>query len=204
MKRFISFFLLSVLFLLPTVAQENSNSRQARQMFERVYSQMFGDVGASFHYKISILGIYSTEGDAWYKGKMKKEVSKKNIKWNDGVIKYEYLIKDDVIKLHDPNDKKDKLKQKFNFTPDDYTYSVKKENNGDYRLFLKLKPGHKGMKEIHVFLDSKTRHPKRLRIKVSFFWANLYLSNYHPGISDESIFVFPKEKYKHCKVIDER
>ena len=193
MKRFISFFLLSVLFLLPTVAQENSNSRQARQMFERVYSQMFGGVGASFHYKISILGIYSTEGDAWYKGKMKKEVSKKNIKW-----------KDDVIKLHDPNDKKDKLKQKFNFTPDDYTYSVKKEDNGDYRLFLKLKPGHKGMKEIHVFLDSKTRHPKRLRIKVSFFWANLYLTNYNPGITDESIFVFPKEKYKHCKVIDER
>ena len=70
---------------------------------------------------------------------------------------------------------------------------------------LEAKPGVKvKMKKIEALLAPTTYYPKRLRIKVSIFWATITFANFKAGNIDDSIFNFPKEKYKDYKIIDER
>ena len=53
-------------------------------------------------------------------------------------------------------------------------------------------------------LNQGNYYPKKLRIKVSIFWATITFSDFQAGNIDDSIFEFPKEKYPNYKIIDER
>jgi len=60
------------------------------------------------------------------------------------------------------------------------------------------------MKKIIALLSSGNYYPKKLRIKVSIFWATITFANFQAGNIDDNIFEFPKNKYSHYKIIDKR
>lgn len=208
MKRILSLILLTVacLFMVvPVRAEETPNARQARRIFDHAYGMIYGPEGASFHYRISILGIYSDEGSSWYKGNRSKSITKKSIVWDNGDIKYILRVGKGIVEIHDPKvNKKDKLLQKFKFNPDDFEYGIQKSGD-DLIISLDAKPGAKGsMSHIQVYLEPKTHKPKRLRIKVTFFWANIYFTDFKAGGLSDDLFVFPRNEYPDYKIIDER
>jgi outer membrane lipoprotein-sorting protein len=125
--------------------------------------------------------------------------------WNDGNTKYILREKKGIVEIHDPKvNKKDNKLQMFKFEPDSYNYSIAKDPEG-LLVTLDAKPGAKvKMKKIIALLNSGNYYPKKLRIKVSIFWATITFSNFQAGNIDDSIFVFPKEKYSNYKIIDER
>ena len=43
-------------------AQENANTRQARQIFDKTYNMVFGPQGCNLSYAVNIVGVYKTEG----------------------------------------------------------------------------------------------------------------------------------------------
>jgi hypothetical protein len=186
-------------------AQDTPNARQARRVFDDAYTMIYGPEGASFHYRISILSIYSSEGSGWYKGNKSKSTTRKSIIWDNGDIKYILRKGKGIVEIHDPKvNKKDKLLQKFKFNRDDFNYSIAKEDN-DMIVTLKAKPGTKtNMSEIQAYLEPVTHKPRRLRIKVSFFWANIYFTDFQAGGIDDSLFIFPREQYPDYKIVDER
>ena len=110
-----------------------------------------------------------------------------------------------MVELHDPKvNKADEKLQMFKFEPDSYNYSIAKDPDG-LLVTLQAKPGAKvKMKKIIALLNPGNYYPKKLRIKVSIFWATISFSNFKAGNIDDSIFVFPKEKYANYKIIDER
>ena len=208
MKRILSLLLLTVVCLfvfVPAQAGETPNAIQARRIFDHAYGMFYGSEGCSFHYRISILGIYSEEGNGWYKGNMSKSVTKKSIIWDNGDIKYILRRGKGIVEIHDPKvNKKDKLLQKFKFNREDFEYSIKKKDN-DLIISLDAKPNAKGsMSHIQVYLEPNTHRPKRLRIKVAFFWANIYFSDFKAGGIDNNMFVFPRNKFPGYKIVDER
>lgn len=185
--------------------QESPNARQARRVFQKAYDMIYGPEGASFDYKISILKIYSSEGSGWYKGNKSKSTTLKSIIWDNGDIKYILKKGKGIVEIHDPKvNKKDKLLQKFKFDPDDFNYHIAAQDDG-LLVTLKAKPGVKGsMKHIEALLEKGSFKPKKLSIKVAFFWAHIYFSNFQAGGIDDSLFIFPREKYKDYKFVDER
>ena len=139
--------------VLSVQAQENANTRQARKMFDEVYEKVFGQQGASLHYKVNVANLFKTEGTIWYKGKKSKYQSKSSKSWNDGVTAY--VVKDDkqrveIYKGDDP--KQSRFGDDFKFEPDNYTYHIASDPKG-YLLTLNVKKGMKGMKEIKALLD---------------------------------------------------
>ena len=204
MKTRLILGLVVLLTALGMQAQENSNSRQARQMFDDVYAKVFGAQGATLHYDVNVASIYKTAGTIWYKGKKSKYVSKASRAWNDGTSVY--IIKGDkkeveVLRADDP--KQSRFGDDFKFEPENYTYSIANDPKG-YLITLRGKKGVKAMKEIRALLDKNTRTPIQLRIKVAFIWANVQISDFKSGgISDET-FTFPHSQYKGYKVIDKR
>ena len=110
------------------------------------------------------------------------------------------------MELHDPKvNKKDEKLQMFKFEPDSYTYSIAKADNGMLLVTLVAKPKtNVKMKRIEALLTPGSYYPRRLRIKVSIFWATITFANFQAGGIDDQLFVFPKEKYKDYKIIDER
>jgi hypothetical protein len=60
------------------------------------------------------------------------------------------------------------------------------------------------MKKIQALLSPGNYYPRRLRIKVSIFWATITFADFQAGGLDDSIFEFPKEEYADYKVVDER
>ena len=197
------FLVLLLLFSLSAGAQENANSRQARQMFDRAYEKVFGPQGSSLSYKVNIIGIYKTEGTIWMKGKQSKFVDSKLIAWNDGVTAYVVDKRKRQVEIHSSKSEKyDKHSKKFTFNPDDFNYHVDKEKSG-YKLTLKAKPGKKGIKEAYAWL-SNNYEPQRLRIKVAFFWTTVQINNFHSGNIDERILLFPRQQYAGWKTVDRR
>ena len=196
---------LIILSHLTAFAQDNANSRQAKRVFNTAWNHIYGKKGVRFHYKIDILHLYKEEGTSWNKGDKAKSEYKDSKMWNDGNVKYILREKKDIVEIHDPkvNKKNDKL-QMFKFDPDSYNYSIAKDPEG-LQVTLEAKPGAKvKMKKIIALLTPGNYYPKKLRIKVSIFWATITFSDFQAGNIDDRIFIFPKEKYPNYKIIDER
>ena len=204
MKRLL-YILLVLCLSLTAKAQDNANARQAKRVFNTAWNHIYGKEGVTFHYKIDILHVYKEEGTSWNKGDKAKSEYKDSKMWNDGNLKYSLREKKGIVEIHDPkvNKKNEKL-QMFKFEPDSYNYSIAKDPDG-LLVTLQAKPGAKvKMKKIIALLNPGNYYPKKLRIKVSIFWATITFSNFKAGNIDDSIFVFPKEKYANYKIIDER
>ena len=72
-------------------------------------------------------------------------------------------------------------------------------------LTLKQKKGAKGtIKEVQALVANRTYAPIRLRIKVSFFWTTINITNFKAGNINDKTFVFPRERYKDWKFVDKR
>ena len=186
-------------------AQDNANARQAKRVFNTAWNHIYGKEGVRFHYKIDILHLYKEEGTSWNKGDKAKSEYKGSKMWNNGDVKYILREKKGIVEIHDPKvNKKDEKLQMFKFEPDNYNYSIAKDPEG-LLVTLEAKPGVKAkMKKIVALLNQGNYYPKKLRIKVSIFWATITFSDFQAGNIDDSIFEFPKEKYSNYKIVDER
>lgn len=204
MIRRITILFLTFLSLCNVNAQETPNAQQARHMFMTAYNRVFGEHGASLHYKVNIANLYKTEGTIWYKGKKSKFLSKNSNGWNDGVTSYVTKEKRKIVEInYAKSKKKDKYEEKFKFEPDNYTYSIANDPEG-YTITVKAKKGVDGVKEARVTLDRQTRDPKFVRIKVPFLWAKIYITNFKSGNISDDVFVFPRNKYSDFKFVDKR
>lgn len=188
-------------------ADETPNSRQARRIFNQAYNQVFGEQGATLHYDVNIIGIYKTNGTIWYKGKKSKFVDAKMNSWNDGTTVYTIKKKNKKkkeVEIHNAkNNKSDKYSRKFKFDPENFDYSVA-ENPDGLMLTLKAKDGVKGIKEVQALVERKTYNPIRLRIKISFIWTTIKISDFHSGGITDEMLAFPKELYKDYVFVDKR
>ena len=193
-----------VLSLNTATAQENANTRQARQIFDKTYNMVFGPQGCTMSYAVNIVGIYKTEGTIWYKGKKQKFIEKRFSAWCDGKDLYRVDKKKNTIEIHNPNSpNRDKYASKFKFVPDNYVYHISSSGN-DFIITLDAKKGVDGVKHAKCVIDKTTRAPKSIKVKVMFFWANIKVDNFHSGITDETIFTFPRRQFSSYKLIDRR
>ena len=196
---------LMLLGCLTASAQDTPNARQAKRVFTTAWNQIYGDKGVTFHYKINILHLYKEEGTSWNKGDMARSEHKNTLLFSDGNLKHIVRTNKKVVELHDPKvNKADEKLQMFKFEPDSYNYSIAKEGD-DLLVTLVAKPKtNVKMKKIEALLTQGNYYPKRLRIKVSIFWATITFSNFKAGDIDDSVFIYPEEKYKDYKVVDLR
>ena len=203
-KRWLAILITIVMTFATATAQENANTRQARQIFDRTYNMVFGPQGCSLSYAVNIIGLYKTEGNIWYKGKKQKFIEKRFSAWCDGKDLYRADRKKKTIERHNPNSpNRDKYASKFKFVPDNYTYHITASGN-DFIITLDAKKGVDGVKHAKCVIDKVTRVPKSLKVKVMFFWASIKISNFHSGIINESIFTFPHQQFSNYKMIDKR
>ena len=191
--------------LFTAMAQDTPNARQAKRIFNTAWNRIYGDEGVRFHYKIDILHLYKEEGISCNKGDKERSEHKNTIIYSDGKLKHVVRTNKKVVELHDPKvNKADEKLQMFKFDPDSYNYAIAKDPEG-FLITLTAKPGAKvKMKKVEAIISEGNYYPKRLRIKVSIFWCNIFISDFQADNIDDSIFVFPKEKYKDFKVEDLR
>lgn len=203
-KRRLAILVTIVMTFTMATAQENANTRQARQIFDKTYNMVFGPQGCSLNYEVNIIGLYKTEGTIWYKGKKQKFIEKRFSAWCDGKDLYRIDRKKNTIERHNPNSpNRDKYASKFKFVPDNYTYHIATSGN-DLIITLDAKKGVDGVKHAKCVIDKTTRAPKSLKVKVMLFWASIKISNFHSGITDETIFTFPHQQFSKYKMIDRR
>ena len=206
-KKIILLLTLMLSVLCSVQAEDTPNARQARRIFNQAYQQVFGEQGATLHYDVNIIGLYRTNGTIWYKGKKSKFVDAKMNSWNDGTTVYTIKKKKNKkkeVEIHNAkNNKSDKYSRKFKFEPENFDYSIAEESEG-LMLTLKAKDGVKGIKEIRALVERKTYHPIRLRIKISFIWTTIKISDFRSGGITDDMITFPKEQYKDYKFVDKR
>ena len=206
-KKIILLLTLMLSVLCSVQAEDTPNARQARRIFNQAYQQVFGEQGATLHYDVNIIGLYRTNGTIWYKGKKSKFVDAKMDSWNDGTTVYtikKKKSKKKEVEIHNAkNNKSDKYSRKFKFEPENFDYSIAEDSEG-LMLTLKAKDGVKGIKEIRALVERKTYHPIRLRIKISFIWTTIKISNFRSGGITDDMITFPKEQYKDYKFVDKR
>ena len=206
-KKIILLLTLMLSVLCSVQAEDTPNARQARRIFNQAYQQVFGEQGATLHYDVNIIGLYRTNGTIWYKGKKSKFVDAKMDSWNDGTTVYtikKKKSKKKEVEIHNAkNNKSDKYSRKFKFEPENFDYSIAEESEG-LMLTLKAKDGVKGIKEIRALVERKTYHPIRLRIKISFIWTTIKISDFRSGGITDDMITFPKEQYKDYIFVDKR
>ena len=185
-------------------AEETPNSRQARRIFNQAYQQVFGEQGATLHYDVNITGLYKTSGTIWYKGRKSKFEDAKMKSWNDGQVVYIVKRKKKEVEIHDAkNNKSDKYSSKFKFEPENFDYSVSEDPKG-LMLTLKAKKGKKGIKEVRALVERKTYNPISVRVKISFIWTTIKISDFKSGDITDAVLRFPREDYRGYKYVDKR
>ena len=73
---------------LSAAAALSANEAQARRIFDKTYSMVFGPQGCMLSYNVNIVGLYKTTGTIWYKGKKQKFIEKRYASWCDGCSFY--------------------------------------------------------------------------------------------------------------------
>lgn len=185
-------------------AEETPNSRQARRIFNQAYQQVFGEQGATLHYDVNITGLYKTSGTIWYKGRKSKFEDAKMKSWNDGQVVYIVKRKKKEVEIHDAKkNKSDKYSSKFKFVPENFDYSVSEDPEG-LMLTLKAKKGKKGIKEVRALVERKTYNPISVRVKISFIWTTIKISDFKSGDITDAVLRFPREDYRGYKYVDKR
>ena len=186
------------------VAEDTPNERQAKRIFNQTYQQVFGEQGATLRYDVNITGVYTTDGQIWYKGKKSKFVDARMNSWNDGKTVYTIKKKKQEVEIHSAdNNKSDKYSSKFKFVPENFDYSIADHDEG-LMITLKAKKGKKGIKEVHALVAKKTYEPIRVRIRVAFIWTTIKISQFKSGGITDEMLAFPREKYKDYRYVDKR
>ncbi len=187
------------------VAQKQTNSSEARRVFDKAYEQVFGPQGSSFGYDVNVAGLYHTRGTIWMKGKQTRFYEEKVDGYNDGTNAYMVFKKKKVVEIHAANsDKKDKYSGKFKFSLDDFDYSMSVDGD-ETLLTLRQRKNAKGtIKEVKATLDSQTLAPKSIKVKVLVLWANIRIDKFKAGGISAQMFAFPRSKYSNYKIVDKR
>ena len=156
--------------------------------------------GVSLSYSVNIIGLYKTAGTIWVKGNKQHYQEKRYLGWSDAIHFYKVDTKKKTVDFHNPKSpKRDKYLSKFTFSPNDYNYSLTIEKES-YVVNLDAKDDVKSsIKHAKLVLNRHTKYPTAMKIKVAFFWTTVKISNFHPGISNDNIFVYPKAKFKGYK-----
>ena len=205
-KRLVFFLTLFSIFnyQLSIINAQTPNARQAREIFDKTWNLTFGPQGSTLHYKVNIIGLHKTEGTIWQKGKKSRYESNNSKVWNDGTTCY--VVKKKEVQIYNANDeRKDKYASKFQFDRDNYNYSIADDKDNGLLLTLKLKSSKlKGVNEVRAWVDRQTFAPLKVRVKVGLLHATIHISNFRSGGLDESLFVFPKDRFKGLKVDDRR
>lgn len=196
--------IIALLYVSSCSFAQTPNERQARQIFDQVYNMVYGAQGATLHYAVNIIGIYKTEGTIWYKGKKSKFIDEKYDAYSDGIYYWRAERKKKEVQVYNmDDDSRDKYSTKFKFEPNNYKYSIRRDDKA-YWITLEAKKGVKGIKEATVQLDLKRRYPQSIRLKLGIFHTTVKISNFKTGGIPDNIFVFDKRKYSDYKLVDNR
>lgn len=185
---------------------QTPNEKQARAIFDQAFDKLFGPEGCSLDYDLNIIGLFKNKGSIWKKGMMIKYVDDKHEGWMNNRTVYLVDKKNKEVDIYSSTPPKgQKSSHEFTFNQDDYKYSISNHSNTEYALNLSLKKGaSSSIKRIKAIVNKRTLAPVTVKVKVSFIWATLNISNYHQGIADENIFIYPIQKYNGYKITDHR
>ena len=206
MKRLLLFTILLWLAVPSWVnADETPNAKQARRIFNQTYDMVFGPQGSTLQYHVNIIGVMKVSGKIWYKGKKKRFEESRYLSWSDGVNDSWVDLKKKTVTLYDiAHPRKTKYSGNFTFNPNEFDYYVE-DGGSDFIITLNAhKHAKSNIKHAKAIIDKKTRAPKSLKVKVMLFWATINISNFHSGITDDSIFNFPRKQFGSYKFIDKR
>lgn len=121
--------------------------------------------------------------------------------------KYYYRVdqKKKTVEIFDVDSPdKDKYASKVKFDLEEFVYHIAAEDD-NYVITLDLKKGAKGtVKHAKAYINKNTRYPVKLRLKVLFFWITVDINNFHYGLTDETVFDFPANKFSSYKTEDKR
>lgn len=189
-----------LLIFLPISAKAASNATEARNLFNKAWKMYTSPNGVSLSYSVNIIGLYKTAGTIWVKGNKQHYQEKRYLGWSDAIHFYKVDTKKKTVDFHNPKSpNRDKYLSKFTFSPNDYNYSLTIEKES-YVVNLDAKDDVKSsIKHAKLVLNRHTNYPTAMKIKVAFFWTTVKISNLHPGISNDNIFVYPKAKFKGYK-----
>ena len=182
------------------------NEKQARAIFDKAFDKLFGPDGCSLDYNLNVIGLFKNKGSIWKKGMKIKYMDDKREGWMNNQTVYLVDKKNKEVDIYSSTPPKNQKKShEFAFNQNDYKYSISNHSATEYALNLSLKKGVDGtIKRIKAIVNKRTFTPSTVKVKVSFVWATLNISNYRQGIADENIFIYPAQKYSGYKITDHR
>lgn len=189
----------------PATKIKTTNSEEGKVLFQKVYNLIFGAQGSKFVYEVNIASLYKTKGFVAYHGKKQYYDDSHATVWEDGINSYQYSKRDKVIRIFSCSDPDhNKWMSKFKFEADKFTYSYKTVGEY-YEITAKLKKHSLfGLRELVGKVYRKNLYPVSLTAKLPLIQAVVKLTNFHSGVTDDDIFVFPKERFKNLPVEDKR
>lgn len=197
--------ILSLLPALPASAKDNTNSKEAKELFNKVYNNVFGPEGSSLTYSVNIIGLYKTKGDIVYKGNKVHYAEERYLAWEDGVTAYMVDKKKKTVSVyrHD-DDKKDEQLAKFKYNVNDFDISYITQD-AYYYITAKVRDSKFfGIREVVAKVNSKTLAPVSLTIKLAIIKTTVKITNFKSGGIKDSEFVFPRKQFADYKFVDKR
>lgn len=197
--------ILSLLPALPVSAKDNTNSKEAKELFNKVYNNVFGPEGSSLTYSVNIIGLYKTKGDIVYKGDKVRYAEERYLAWEDGVTAYMVDKKKKTVSVyrHD-DDKKDEQLAKFKYNVNDFDISYTTQD-AYYYITAKVRDSKFfGIREVVAKVNCKTHAPVSLTIRLAIIKTTVKISNFKSGGIKDSEFVFPRKQFTDYKFVDKR
>ena len=186
-------------------AGKEYNGEEAKELFDKVFTMVFGPEGSSLSYSVNIVGLYKTQGDVVYKDKKISYEEKRFAAWEDGKVAYMVDKEKKKVDIHDFNDdKKDKYLSMFKYDLNNFAYSYKVKGEY-YELTAKVKNSKFfGIRSVTAMVLRSNLHPVSLSIKLAFITTTVQISNFHSGNINENLFTFPKHRFTDYQYIDHR
>ncbi|MBP3775235.1 MAG: outer-membrane lipoprotein carrier protein LolA [Bacteroidaceae bacterium] len=193
------------LLALPMNARSGSQA-EAEQVLDRTLALMTHPGGTRFNYKFHLGRLFNRYGTFIYKQDKSLSWNTKEMVWADGKTVWALDRRKRIVRIMNPSQSRKGLKgmdEQMAMARTDYDVTMHEEGN-EYVLTLKAKTKKADAREAQVWIEKKSYHPLRVKLKISVFWGTVEISDFRTGNYKDSMFSFPKEKYADVKMVDKR
>ena len=179
-------------------------SQTAKSILDKTAATVSNASGISAHYKMTG-GMGSANGTIAVKGRKFHATSALADIWFDGKTMWTYMKKNEEVNVSSPNEAQLQKINPYNFINlykkgYDMTMSKAAET---YTVHLTAQNGQK-IKELFVTIDSKSYHPKQVKMLQGNKWTTFDISNLKAESLTDGTFTFNAKDFPQAEIIDLR
>ncbi|MBR1620615.1 MAG: outer-membrane lipoprotein carrier protein LolA [Prevotella sp.] len=205
-KNILIYYMAVFTFLFLSLEVSAQNASKARQILDKVASNLQRKGGATANFTITSGNVGTISGSIAMKGNKFYAHTPKATTWFNGKTQWTYIVSSNEVNVSNPS-----VEQQAQMNPCRYITMYKKgyklsmvQKGNSFQVHLKSITSGKSIQEMYITINKANYLPTQIKMKQGGKWSTITIKNFKYAQLSDSKFVFKSKDFPKAEVIDLR